>query len=323
MDQTPDAPYCLVTISDAAFSIATEVLLYSFLKYNPWFQGDLIVIADGLPAAHRARLARLGPVTFLPPDPHLKDKTRALSAKLPELQEVYRRFYSFEVFRLSDYRRVVYLDSDIYCAGDIAHLFTSAEPLLACPDGFTYGDRILARLAAAEGKKTVPTPRYGRPFETSFNAGVLSIGPEVLGEATYQGLLKMLDSDAWSALGPSKFTDQMALNLTFADRFAPLEGIYNYMIFLEEYQKCLENISFSDARLVHFAGSIKPWNLYDPEELLARAPQFMKFFDVWRELLNEARAAPPLEAMADGYRRQKAWIDAYNRDPLKPRGRLE
>jgi len=56
-----------VTISDAEFSIATEVLLYSFHKYNPGFDGDVLILTDNLPAEHRQRLERFSPVKFEPP----------------------------------------------------------------------------------------------------------------------------------------------------------------------------------------------------------------------------------------------------------------
>ena len=114
----------------------------------------------------------------------------------------------------------------------------------------------------------------------------------------------------------------MALNIHFENRFAPLDAIFNYMIFLEDYQKCLEGISFVDARLLHFAGAIKPWNDYDPRELAERAPQVIKFVDVWRELLDEARVSDPRARMTAGFQRQKERIETFNRSPLKARGRL-
>lgn len=321
MTVRPNPPYCLVTITDDQFSIATEVLLYSFLKYNSWFEGDLLVIEDGLSPEARQRLGRLGPLTFVAPDPRLRRQTQALCAGAPELQDVYKRFYSFEVFRLTDYRRVVYLDSDIYCAGSVEDLFLRSEPLLACPDGFTYGDRIIAALASKDAAPA-PQSRYGRSFVASFNAGVLSVGPPLLGDETYDALLAMLDVDTWRAFGPSKFTDQMALNIHFENRFDELPAIYNYMLFIEAYQRICEPFSASDARLVHFAGPIKPWNEYDPVALLQRAPQFGRFIDVWRELLYQARATGCDEAVLDRYQRQKAWIEAFNRAPLHATGRL-
>lgn len=317
-----EQPYGLVTISDGEFSIATEVLLYSFLKYNTWFAGEVIVIADDLPAAHRQRLDRLHPVRYLSPDPRLRQNIDILRENVAELEPIYRRFFSFEAFRLAPYARVVYLDSDMYCAGDISQLFLGPDPLLACPDGFTYSDRIRARLAARNGEQTRPTMRYGRAFTQSFNAGVISIGGALLGEATYCDLLHMIELETWTRLGRSIFTDQMILNLYFENRFTPIHGKYNYMVFLEQYQKCLEDVSFLDARLVHFAGAIKPWYCYDGKELVQRAPHYIKFIDVWRELLEETRHAGDPQIVDRRYARQKAWIERYKRHELRPSGRL-
>jgi lipopolysaccharide biosynthesis glycosyltransferase len=206
------------------------------------------------------------------------------------------------------------------CAGDIGDLFASGEALLACPDGFTYADQIDARLGGTDA----PTvrERYGRSFARSFNAGVLSIGPENLGEETYSRLLDWLKPERWKEIGPGKFTDQMLLNVHFDGGFTPLAARFNYMIFLEAYQKLCEEVSFLDARLVHFAGSLKPWFEYDREVLARRAPQFMKFFDAWRELLDEARGPAGTEETARRYRRQQDWIREYNEEPIEPSGRL-
>jgi len=311
---------CLVTISDADFSIGTEVLLYSFHKYNPDFDGEVIVLCEDLPDEHRQRLSSVSPARFESPDPRLHDAVRHLQQQESRLAGIYRRLFSLEAFRLEGYDRVLYLDSDIYCTGDIGDLFASREALLACPDGFTYADQIDSFLGGSEA----PTERerYGRRFTRSFNAGVLSIGPQILGEKTYTQLLDWLKPERWKEIGPGKFTDQMLLNLHFEGEFTPLAARFNYMIFLEGYQKLCEAVSFLDARLVHFAGSLKPWFEYDGEVLARRAPQFIKFFDAWRELLDEARGpADPGEA-ARQYRRQQDWIREYNEAPIEPIGRL-
>lgn len=299
-------------------------MLYSFHKYNPNFDGDVIVVCDDLPEEHRDRLLRLGPVKFESPDPRLRSAVTALCNKEPSLQDIYRRLFSLEVFRLSNYQRVVYLDSDIYCSGDLSELFTATEPLLACPDGFAYGDRLRSLLSDGEDSK--PAERYGSRPNDSFNAGVLSIGESLLGDDSYESLLQLLDHSNWKSLGPSKFTDQLALNVYFQGRFTPLHARYNYMIFLEEYQKCLEQVSLLDARLVHFAGAIKPWNRYDPVQLARSAPQFIKFVDVWRELLDEVRNGTEpgtnLAVMKERYQRQKNWIREHNKEGIEPVGRI-
>ena len=298
--------------------------MYSFRKYNPGFEGDVLVISDDLPDDHRRRLEAVCPIQLVAPDPRLREAVNALQTHEPRLEGIYRRLFSLEIFRLSQYQRVVYLDSDIYCSGDVSALFESSADFLACPDGFTYGDRIRARLEQGSGVEY--SERYGKRFSHTFNAGVLSLGARWLGDDTYQALLGLLDHKKWQSYGPSKFTDQMALNLFFDGEFTELEAKYNYMLFLEEYQKILEPVSLLDARLVHFAGVIKPWNIYPPEQLVKRAPQFIKFIDVWRELLDEARAggspAKETSVISQRFERQQEWIRAYNAEALEPGGRL-
>lgn len=315
---------CLVTISDSVFSIASEVLIYSFLKYHPDFDGDILVITDDPAVEFRERLEGIFPVQFIEPDPRLRAAVSTLQKHEPRLTGIYRRLFTLELFRLVDYDRVVYLDSDIYCSGDISELFSRQEALLACPDGFSFADQV--RQLIGKGESLVASERYGKQFASSFNAGVLSIGKPLLGEDTYSQLLGMLDPVRWKDMGQSKFTDQMALNVFFDGQFTPLHSRYNYVIFLEEYQKCVQQVSLLDARLVHFAGDIKPWNHYDPVQLASQAPQFIKFIDVWRELLDEARPPPDeasrLAQVEQRFRRQQNWIKAYNQTGIEPTGRM-
>ncbi len=312
--------HCLVTISDPAFSIGTQVMLYSFFKYNPGFDGDVVVVCDALPDAHRERILSVCDARFVSPDPRLLEAVLRLKGIESRLEGIYRRLFSLEAFRLADYERVVYLDSDIYCAGDLSRLFSEDEPLLACPDGFTYAEQIEARL---EQRAERPRERYGRDFSRTFNAGVLSIGAPLLGEHTYMELLAWLEPGQWKTLGPGKFTDQMLLNVHFDGQFGALPAAYNYMIFLEAYQKLCEPVSFLDARVVHFAGALKPWFEYDTDLLAQRAPQFIKFFSAWRELLDESGGVAGAETARARYQAQQEWIRQYNEQPIKPVGRLD
>ena len=323
MSESVDEPYCIVTISDDEFSIGAEVLIYSFLKYNPWFRGDVIVVTEGLSTPGRSRLDRHHRIRYVRPDSRLREKTEMLGRRFPSLQDVYRRLFSLEIFRLSDYRRVLYLDSDMYCAGDVAELFVTSEPLLACPDGFDYEDRIRAHLAGTDLEAMECTERYGQRFQSSFNAGVISVGPELLTDETYAGLLELISCEHRLRFGESIFTDQMALNVYFEGRFKPVPAIFNYMVFLEEYQQCLQSASFLDARIVHFAGRIKPWHRYRPQDLMRLAPRYIKFIDAWLELLDEARREDSTESIESRFQRQAARIAQYNRNELQPIGRVD
>lgn len=282
-----ETPYALVTVTDDEFCIGTEVLLHSFLKYNPWFDGEILVLTTSLSEGAKRRLLDLAPVRFPAVDPRIEAASRSLERRIPELRDVRVRFLSLETFRLPGYRKVVFLDSDIFCIGDVSELFERSEPLLASYDGYSYEERLDPVLSKA-GLPTIGKPvRYGERFESSFSSGVMAVTDELLAEGTYRGLLgAMAGYDPGDQL---VFTDQMILNLYFKDRFTPISGKYNYRVLLESYIRYLDGISSLDARLIHFSGAVKPWNNYAPADLFELSPQYVRFIDMWRELLDEVR----------------------------------
>jgi lipopolysaccharide biosynthesis glycosyltransferase len=204
--------YCITTITCDQFAIGTEVMLYSILKYNPWFNGDINIVIADLSAEYRQRLQAIYPVKFIHASQALIDKIDVLRSHFTHLQDIHLRFYSLEAFNLTQYDKVVYLDSDMYCAGDIKALFLSEAPLLACLDGFSYEDRIAPIVAKAGLTFDVSETRYGKSFKNSFNAGVIAISPEKLPQTHYQDLVEMLDHQSWLSYGASIFTDQMVIN---------------------------------------------------------------------------------------------------------------
>ena len=52
----PRSGHCLLTITDDGFVDGTEMLVFSFLRHNPWFQGRILVLVGGtLGEASKAR----------------------------------------------------------------------------------------------------------------------------------------------------------------------------------------------------------------------------------------------------------------------------
>jgi lipopolysaccharide biosynthesis glycosyltransferase len=282
-----EKPYALVSVTDDDFCIGSEVLIYSFIKYNPWFDGEILLLTTSLSEEARRRLAAIAPVRFLSADPRIETAAARLQEKFPALEDIHHRFLSLETFRLTGYRKVVFLDSDIFCMGDVSELFERPEPLLASFDGYSYEERLDPVLVKA-GRSAIGKPvRYGRRFESSFSSGVMAVTGELLSRDTYSGLL-----EAMAGYDPGErliFTDQMVLNLYFDGSFTPISGKYNYRILLEDYIRYLDGISSLDARLIHFSGAIKPWNNYAMADLLELSPQYIRFIHVWRELLDEVR----------------------------------
>lgn len=288
MSKMPDK-YCIVTITCDDFCVGTEVLLYSFLKYNPWFKGDINIVVADLSDQSRERLMSIYPVKFIAASEQLIAKIEVLRDHFDYLRDIHLRFYSLEAFHMTGYDKVMYLDSDMYCSGDMKPLFLNEAPLQACLDGFSYEERIVPMIEEA-GMQLEATPeRYGKVFQDSFNAGVLVISSPALSKTNYEALVAMLDYEAWVGLGSSIFTDQMIINRHFEGQFSIISSRYNYMIFLREYLKVVDDVAFQDASMIHFAGKVKPWNNYDKADVLDKAPHYLKYIEVWREMLDDLR----------------------------------
>jgi len=324
VDQTVKMPerYCTVTITCDEFAIGTEVLLYSLLRHNPWYTGDIIIVIAELAQEYRDRLLAIYPVKFIQASAALTQKVSVLRRHFDHLNDIHLRFYSLEAFNQPDYERVVYLDSDMHCAGDVKALFATSAPLLACLDGFSYEERIAPMVAQAGFHLPTCAKRYGQSFTNSFNAGVISCNPSQLPQNHFSDLIEMLDYDAWLSYGDSIFTDQMVINRYFADQFEIISSDYNYMVFLGSYLQYVDQLLPQQAKIVHFAGKIKPWNNYSTAELLSRAPHYIPFIEQWRSLLNAARNHNNLKYQAQQVMRQYQWIEQGADHGLQHTGRL-
>lgn len=314
--------YCIATISCDRFCVGTEVLLWSLLKYNPWFAGDINIVIADLSEESRERLRAIYPVNFVPAGDRLARKTEELASRIARLRDLRLRFYSLEAFNMTGYQRVVYFDSDTYCAGDVKNLFTGEHVLAACLDGFSYEQRALPLLDQAGLSLPITESRYGKTFTESFNAGVLAISAPALSERNYEALVAMLDYDTWVELGSSSFTDQVILNRHFEGQFTTLSSRYNYMVFLEEYLKHIDGVGFHDAAVVHFAGRIKPWNDYLTGEILEKAPHYLKYIEIWRELHADLRNKDDAGYRARKILDQYAWTEDAADLELAVQGRI-
>ena len=153
----------------------TLVALGSFLKHHPGFGGDLVVVHDALPEAHRRHLSQACPrVRFESVSPELHDRLAALGAARPELAPRLGQLYSLEAFRLRGYRKVLFYDSDVLFQAPVADLFDSPAALLCC------GDDVFLRGARRDAATFAPLPPARPPgaagvLERTFGAGFMLI----------------------------------------------------------------------------------------------------------------------------------------------------
>ncbi len=276
---------CLVTGTTDGFVPGTFAMLGTFLKHHPHFDGDVVVIHDGLSAASREALAPLSErLRFEPVSPELRDRLARLSAAQPRLRDRLAHFYSLEAFRLHGYRKVLYCDGDLLFRAPIAELFDSHDALLCCGDSphlrglprdaVTYlpvedafGRRAPGGRPSAVGSRPEALAGESSTLAGTFNSGLLLIDEGLVREGCYAGLLEMVSGETWRR-ARVRIADQLVLNRYFAGRRTLVSSTYNYLLPQADVIRAREGIGIGSAKVLHFRAPFKPWR---PDAMLAWA----------------------------------------------------
>ena len=269
---------CFVTAATERFVPGALATLCSFRQHHPGFDGDLVVVHDALPEAHRRHLARACPgVRFEPVSPALRERLAALGAARRDFAPSLPQFYSLEAFRLRGYRKVLFYDSDVLFQMPVANLFDSPAALLCCGDeAFLNGQRraaaTFARLPPGQppvvpGLSPCPAAHAANVagvLDRTFGAGFLLVDAALVEEGCYADLVALVSPDTWRGTATSH-TDQLILNRYFAGRQTLVSWTYDFVLPLAETIRAREGVDATGARAVHFAGPVKPWM---PEAML-------------------------------------------------------
>ena len=294
---------CLFTVATERFVPGTLVMIGTFLKHHPGFDGDVVVVQDGLSAASRAMLqAAFGRLRFEAVSPEMKDRVERLDTVRHLFRYRTASLYSLEAFRLTGYRKVLCCDSDLLFQGCIAELFDSTEALLCC------GDRWFLRGQALDAATGLPVPEPGRAaaagdgarpaggrpvLERTFNAGFLLVDARLRGEAPYSDLLDMVSPESWRDFQATN-TDQWILNRYFAGRQTLVSWTYNYLLPEAAAIRAREGLDPGRAKVLHYVAFPKPWL---SNEMLhwtrgdfrhRPAPEFKLWYDAWLDCLTRA-----------------------------------
>ena len=218
---------CLATAVTDSFVPGAVVMLGSFRDHHPGFEGDVVVLHDGLSEESRTILATVGGrVRFEPVRPELTDRVARLREAYPNRLYPSAVFHAIHAFRLDGYRKVLFYDSDVLFQGPVGELFGADEALLCCGnllflmDGVRDAEtfRPLER-GAAEADRPV--------LEHTFNSGFLLIDRSCTGERVYADLLAQMAPEAWRGTA-IRIGDQNVLNRYFAGRQTLVDWTYNY-----------------------------------------------------------------------------------------------
>jgi hypothetical protein len=225
----------VATVASDSFTEYVVVLLDSIRRHNPWFarlplrvfwSPQLAPLSPG--NQERVRQAH-PPTTFVSVDGAAYERHRRETP--PRLMAA---LLTLEAFGIRDADRVVFLDADMVCLGDVTDLFTLDVDLAGCPTGSN-------RAAKEESAGT-----FRRRIRV--NTGVLVIGKRYLTDATQRRLAQYQS-------GP--FADQDVLNRFLRGRSVYcLDHRFNY------HAEFFWRGDETDVRLLHYAGT-KPLDAPD------------------------------------------------------------
>jgi lipopolysaccharide biosynthesis glycosyltransferase len=177
--------------------------------------------------------------------PRFLDVSSVVPADLPITpsdhvsQETFYRLFSIGLLPPS-IEQAVYLDADMVAIRDISALFSleMTHPLAAAD-----------HLSPSEQQRL-----HGSTGGTYFQAGVLVLNiPQMRSLNSEQRFLCVLKNERIRI----RWWDQDVLNIVFQDNWQRLPIWYNVTEAVLHYQEDME--VKSNARLIHFAGSVKPW----------------------------------------------------------------
>jgi len=261
-DDTLHVAFCV----DNHYFRSMGATIASLLEHNPRLGFVFHVFTFAVADAHRARMQRLERESGVAVRIHLIDPARFAEfshfiASTYYSPSIFTRLLIPSVLR-GVAGRVLYLDADILCVGDVEELLRrdlDDVPALVVPDAEATTVRRAAALKLAQ-------PKY-------FNSGVMLMNvPLWLEQRITEQVIEVLLADGKRDL---RFPDQDALNIVLDGRARYIEPKWNLLYgLIGDLENGVTRMKpLDDPRFIHFAGAVKPWHdwcLHDSRELFSR-----------------------------------------------------
>ena len=270
----PSGGVCLAVPTTESFLPGALTTIGSFLRQHPRFDGDVVVIHDGLSGRSREYLQALSDrVRLVALSSALHARVERLPASFHTAPGRQTRLYSLDAFRLTGYRKVLCCDADLLFRQPVDELFAAEGELLCCGDG--------AHL------------RKRSPGAATFNSGFMLIDERLIGDGPFADLVALVTSSTWSG-ADEPTTDQLVLNRYFGGRPTLVGWTYNYLLAHAGSIMAREGLAWRGAKVLHFNLSTKPWLSHTLTERALRAlplpllPAFRIWHDAWLDCLTAA-----------------------------------
>ena len=247
--------YLIMTAADNKFAKGAAVLLFSLRKHMARLaEVDIKVIYNNLTEENKQLIKHACPRVIFqkPADTEFCEGLTTLYGE--DNQDTY---LCFEAFRQHEYEKVICLDSDMMCIGDISPLLDYEQPMLAC---------------LSKNKVNFDHLEFRNGVD-KFNAGFFVINKQILQSShTYDDLTNMVRHGRSQGLGKSHpFNDQDVIKKYWRNKYvlAVPDG-YNFRMWgglsgnkqiLKENERLISffNKHIEDIKVIHYSGKRKPW----------------------------------------------------------------
>jgi lipopolysaccharide biosynthesis glycosyltransferase len=252
------------------------VLIHSFLRTNPWFDGDIVIILNKVQFQKEELdlLKTFNNVYLIQVSKELASSIQNVVSLNPGIGSREAQFYSLDSFGLSAYDKVLFCDSDLLFLDCVQELFMKDEALICSGDGPYYQGLVRDRVSF----KTLVTKDPVNELSNTFNAGFMLIERSLLSKDTVKGLLDLMNREQWYC-DNTAHTDQLILNQYFAGKQHLVGPIYNYLI---AHRNTIGSHlqDRSAVKVCHFNGPDKPWLI---NQVLLAAGQNKLSYDFYRQ----------------------------------------
>lgn len=246
--------YCLYLTFDDRYIDGALITIYSFIKNNKWFKGDIVI---GCPNEEKFILSKENR------DKILEIYSNTLFIDIDKNNEVYvklnqamndnlkNRFgpiiYKFHAFQLSEYDRIVIMDADFLVVDDISELFFNEDIKFGAAIDFCYKKEQL---------------EYKERTDEYFNVGIMSVGKENITVDIINEAISILENGELNDTTKVKhfkglYPEQDLLNVIMSKRKVTLLPT--------TFQGNGRSVnSCDDCKCIHYWGELKPWKIKVP-----------------------------------------------------------
>ncbi len=263
--------FCLATVSNKEYWSGTKTMISSFLKYNQWFTGDIIIISDD--KFFQSKKLNYKNSFFKTPDDQLTLKVETLTDTIQNLKEIKDRFYCLDVFNIIEYDYIIYADSDLLFSKGLDPDILFKNYFMAVLDPWHYrGYKREYKTCKKLHHSNITNEVY---FNNFFNSGFLVLSKNIRTNDNYLKLLEYLSVANYLPL-KDKLADESCLNYIFNEQVSFLPVQYNCPVHL-----LIEGIVKNQPKTTHFTGKYKPWKLKSWLILPIRNLKYFKYLVRW------------------------------------------